>query len=659
MEYSLFKDFVVIFVLAALVIFICQRLRVPTIIGFLVTGVIAGPNGLALVRAAKDVDAVADVGVVLLLFAIGIEFSIRRLTDIKRAVLIGGAVQIIATAIGVMGFYRLPGGSTAALAFVGIIIAMSSPALVLKKLSDRSEINTPHGQAALGILFFQGMCLIPAILLAPLFARGALGSGIMPYLVAGKIVGIMLVVIVGMKWVVPFVLDLAARFKSREFFMMVIIAVCLLMAWAAHQAGLPAGLAAFLAGLVLSETEYGLQAFPGMKPLRAVCAGLFFVTIGMLLNPAIFVQRPGTIITLTLGVVALKIAAGTVAVVALRYPLQNAVLAGLALFQVGEFAFVLSRYGVKYNIFTSQGFQIFLAISAITMAVTPFAMMLAPALGRLIGRLPLPRRLVDGAGVDTGAALPDLSDHLVVIGHGLTGKNLARAARTAGIPYAVIDANLDTVRSARAQGEPAVFGDASHAIVLERARIRTAKVVALTFDDFVTARRVAEQARALNPLCRIIARSHHFDHIQPLREHGVSRVIPEDFEISVLLFASVLSEYQIPRRTVETIVNEVRADEYGVFRNLSRKEIDPDAAVAPEPPALSEVAVTEESGLAGRSMRQLPVGKKQRLHLLALCRDGKITAHPGADTKLATGDILYLVSEDGRRVGPSDLRIEK
>jgi CPA2 family monovalent cation:H+ antiporter-2 len=394
MEIPLLNDIVIIFGLAIAVLFICHRFRVPAVVGFLLTGMFVGPYGFGLVKAVHEVEILAEIGIVLLLFTIGIEFSLKKLLQIRKSVLMGGSLQVSLTFLATFFIARWFGQAFGEAVFIGFLVALSSTAIVLKLIQERAEVDSPHGRTTLGILIFQDIIIVPMILATPLLAgaTGNLGESILVLLAKG--IGIILLVMVSTKWIVPKALYQIARTRNQEIFLLIVVVICLGVAWLTSKAGLSLALGAFLAGLIISESEYSHQALGNILPFRDVFTSFFFVSIGMLLDVGFLFQQPGTIVLITLGVLVLKSIIACFASVLSGFHFRTSILVGLALSQVGEFSFILSRAGVEHGLLAGNIYQMFLAFSVLSMAATPFIITLAPRAADIILRLPLPRRTV-------------------------------------------------------------------------------------------------------------------------------------------------------------------------------------------------------------------------------------------------------------------------
>ncbi|UCG63370.1 MAG: cation:proton antiporter [Deltaproteobacteria bacterium] len=653
MEIPLLKDILIIFGLSIAVVFICHRLRVPAIVGYLLTGVLAGPHGLGLIARVHEVEILAEVGVVLLLFTVGIEFSLRNLLQIKRSVLIGGSFQVLLTLFAGFILAEQFGQTFGESLFIGFLISLSSTAIVLKLLQDRAEIDSPHGQTSLAILIFQDVIIVPMMLFTPLLT-GATGSLSQSFLIlSAKGIGIVLLVFIGARWIVPQLMYQIARTRSRELFLLSIVVICLAVAWLTHRAGLSLALGAFLAGLIISESEYGHQALGSIVPFRDVFTSFFFISIGMLLSVAFVLQRPGLIALIAFAVLTGKAVLAACATMLLGFPLRTTILVGLALCQIGEFSFILSKTGVEHGLLAASIYQLFLAVSVLTMAVTPFIIALAPRITDAALRLPLPRRLRSGlypvAGRSSVANIEYLRDHLIIIGFGLNGRNVARSAKVAGIQHVIIEINPETVRTEKSKGEPIFFGDATQEAVLKHAKIETARVLVAVISDPTATRRIIAMARRLNPKVHVIARSRFLQEMRPLYELGANEVIPEEFETSVEIFTRVLIRYLIPRDEIEKFSAEVRADGYEIFRSASRESTSfSDLELNLPDIEISSFRVSQESAHVGKTLAEIELRKKYGVTLLALRRDSEIFSNPDADTRLRADDVLVLLGQPSK-----------
>ncbi|MEA3417747.1 MAG: cation:proton antiporter [Thermodesulfobacteriota bacterium] len=644
MGIPLLNDVVIIFVLSIAILFICHRLRVPAIVGFFLAGILAGPYGLGLVKAVHEVELLAEVGVVLLLFTIGIELSLEKLLQIKKSVLMGGSIQVLLTFLVTFVIVRQLGQPVGNSIFIGFLISLSSTAIVLKLIQERAEVDSPHGRTALGILIFQDIIIVPMILITPLLAgaTGSAGESILVLIAKG--IGIIGLVIVSAKWIVPQALYQIAQTRSRELFILSIVVICLAVAWITSSAGLSLALGAFLAGLIISESEYSHQALGSILPFRDVFTSFFFVSIGMLLDVGFLFRQPGTIALIALGILVLKSIIACFATVLLGFPFRTSILVGLALSQVGEFSFILSKTGVEHGLLTGNIYQMFLAFSVLSMAATPFIITLAPRLADIILLLPLPKRLISGLYPVPEIKVKIKKDHLIIIGFGVNGRNVARAARLSGIPYVIVEMNPETVKSEQAKGEPIYYGDSTQEVVLQHANIKDARIVVTAINDPAATRRITEIIRRLNQKVHLLVRTRYFQEMKPLYELGANEVIPEEFETSVEIFTRVLAKYLIPKGKIEELVAEIRSDGYEMFRSLYRKSLSVSDLKFQLPDVeISALKVAERSPLVGKSIAEINLRKRFGVTVLAIRRNSQILSNPHADTQFLSDDTLVVL----------------
>ena len=649
MEIPLLNDIEIILGLSVLVLFLFLRIRVPAIVGFLLTGVLAGPYGLRLVEAVHEVEILAEFGVVLLLFTIGLEFSFNRLLQIKKSVLLGGTLQVGLTILAVFSAYYGLGRSVSESVFMGFLFSLSSTAIVLKILQEGADVDSPHGRTALGILIFQDIVIVPMMLFTPLLA-GAADDPVKSLLIlGGKAAVIILLVIVSAKWVVPRLLLQIARTRSAELFLLSIVVLCLTVAWLTHRAGLSLSLGAFLAGLIISESEYSHEAFGKIIPFRDVFTSFFFVSIGMLLDIRVLFADPAFLGWMVLGIFSAKAFIVGITTLVLGYPLRTAILAGVALAQVGEFSFILSKSGIVHGLLKGPAYQQFLAVSVLTMAATPFLIALAPRLVDLCLRLPLPRRIKLGLYAQPSSAVTSVKDHLLIVGFGVNGRNLSRAARAANVPYMIVEMNPDTVRTEKTKGEPIIYGDATQEAVLQHVNIGAARIIVIAIPDASATRQIVNLARKLNPKVHIIARTRFFQEMQPLYGLGANEVIPEEFETSVEIFSRVLQKYLVPRDEIQKFIAEVRSDSYEIFRSIHEEPTAfCDLKLHMPDEEITALRVHQGAPADGKTLVELNLRKDYGVSVLAIRRDRDTLSNPDGDTPIHAGDVIVVLGTPER-----------
>ena len=636
-----------IIVLAATIsiVFVFQKLRLPTIVGFLLAGVIMGPNGLQLITSLSQVETLAEIGVVLLLFSIGLEFSFETIVSVQRRVIWAGLLQVGLTILLVLALTRFFGLSIEIGIFYGFLLSLSSTAIVLRIYNDRREINSIQGRLASGVLLFQDLCIVPMMLLLPVLGQSGKGSLVsIVWAVAKALIALVLIVWAARRFL-PRLLHQVALLRNREIFILFVVLICLGTAWLASESGLSLALGALIAGLVISESELSHQIIADVLPLRDCFSGIFFISIGMLLNLDLLTRDFLTPLMNLLLIVGIKSLLIFAVFWWLYGSIRLAVLLGLSLAQVGEFSFILAKAGINYKLLTPANEQLFLAGSILSMIATPFLIQsvhgLAVGLEAMLGG----SQESTSAG-ETAASENVAQGHVVVVGYGLNGQNLARVLKEVGIPYRVLEMDPDLVRCAKAAGEPIFFGDGTRPEILQQAGIRQARVVVIAISDPAATARVVSQARRSRPDLYIIVRTRYVAEIDHLYRLGANQVIPEEFETSVEIFARVLEEYHVPRNVISLQVDLIRKEHYSTLRGLrlQGKQLDElnQFLVGTTTDIFSIVGA---SPVVGKSLEEVDLRSRCGATVIAVVRAGKSYHNLGADFALAAGDMLVLLGD--------------
>jgi CPA2 family monovalent cation:H+ antiporter-2 len=448
-------------------------------------------------------------------------------------------------------------------------------------------------------------------------------------------------VIISAKWIVPKALYHIAKTGDRELFLLSIVGICFAVAWGTSMAGLSLGLGAFLAGLIISESPYSHQAFGNVLPLKDAFTSFFFISIGMLLDLDYLLQNPGYIILIAIGVMALKALITGFSISLLGLPLRITVLVALALSQIGEFSFILSKVGFDSGLIPLQTYQLFLDVTVITMGATSFIMALSPKVADGILRLPLPEKMKNGSYIRPPPSVEAKKDHLIIVGYGVNGRNVARSARAEGIPYEIVEMDPEIVIFEGKKGEPICYGDAATESVLQHVGVRDAKVMVIAISDPASTRRITELTRRLNPDLYIIARTRYLDEMEPLQNLGANEVIPEEYETSVEIFSRVLERYQVPREKIEGYIAEVRADGYEMFRSLS-KEPYCDVNLDALSDEICTIRVYRDSRAAGRTLAELEF-ENYGITLLAVHRGMETLSNLSKDLRFEIDDVVVML----------------
>ena len=636
-EITILRELIILLAVSLPITFLFHKMRLPALVGFLITGVLIGPHGAAFITETRAVERLAEIGVVLLLFTVGLEFSIADIMRSGRQFLIGGGTQVLLTIAAVTGVALAFHSPLPQAVFFGFLASLSSTAIVLKMYSDRAELDTAHGRLATGILLFQDIAVVPMMLLLPIMGQAAIAGAVTPLSVLrtlGMAILGLVVVFFSARKAVPFLLHQVIRLKNREMFFLLVVLLCLGTAWITYSLGLSLALGAFLAGLIVSESEYSHHIVAEIMPFRDYFSSIFFISIGMLLHIRYFAGHWPLLLALTVLLIAAKTFLVIVTAKALRYPIRSALLAGLGLAQIGEFSFLLAQQGLARGLISGDIFQMFINASILSMLATPFMIHFA---SRLTERLPSP-------AVGEGTEACTLIGHTIIAGYGMNGRNLARTLRATHIPYVILEVNADTIRSARSEGEPIIYGDITRKDVLERAGIACAKVIVFAISDYAAARISVRLARQLNSTIFILVRTRYAAEVEQLYTIGADQVIPEEFETSVEIFSRVLNQYHVPSNVIANQINLIRLEGYKMLRGISLEQENIGRIAALFAGAtVDNYQVQPDSAAAGRTLGELDLRKATGATVVAIARNGKAITNPNPDFKIEVDDILVLL----------------
>ena len=640
-EVGLLRELLILVGLSIPIVALAHRLHIPPLVGFFVVGVVVGPHGVGLIDAPDQIRTLSELGVALLLFAVGLDLSLSHVRRWARSVFAGGGLQVGAT-LGAGALLALVLGVPLRQAvFYGALAAMSSTAIVTKAYADRAELGAPQGRSVISILLFQDLCILPLMLLLPLLAFGGEEwSAAGGQLVRG--LGIMAALVVGGRFVVKWTLDRVVLFRDRDLFTLCVSFFGIGAAVATAAAGFSIAIGAFIAGLIISESEYGLQALSDVLPFRALFSGIFFTSLGMLLDiPALFDQL-ALLLVLTGVVVTLKAAFAAGVVLALGGMLKTALISGLSLAQIGEFSILLAAAGLPLGLFREGDYQLFLSTAVLSMMATPFLIHFA---GPLAERARRWLGAVDPAGAPpAGGELDRLAGHTIIVGYGLAGRYLARVLSAAGITCVVVDQNPELVRQARQDGIAVVFGDGTQHAVLDHVRLRQARVIVFAISSPADERRGAAVARELHRSVRIVVRTRYIRSIDDLMQLGANDVVVEEFEASIELFARALDSYEIPINRIWREVEAVRTEHYGLLRGKAAPDLRLDTLRhLGIHNALELVEVEERAPAIGGSATTLELRRRTGAVQLAVVREGRPIYRRAPDFHYRAGDTVVLV----------------
>jgi monovalent cation:H+ antiporter-2, CPA2 family len=619
---------VVLLAVATVGLVVGRALRLPAIVAYLLAGVLAGPVALGWVERSPAIEQIAELGVALLLFGVGVEFSLDRLRrELPRMLASGGSQVTLTVALTAFGFHAL-GERWPVAVFIGFLVSLSSTAIVFKLYDEAAELDAPQGQAAAGILLFQDLALVPMMLFVHVLAGPA--EGIVPAAATAILTaaGAIAIVLLLARAVLPRALDVVARLRVPELFPLAGLVAAFGTAGVAVRLGLSLPIGTFLAGLALSGSPYAQQVFAEVLPLRDAFVAIFFTSIGLLLERDVLLAAPALVAGL-LGAVAVKAALVAALVALLWRSARLVVLTALALAQIGEFSFVLAHQGAAAGVLTPRLEQAVLAAAILSMAATPFLVRAA-------------RRLAH-----VGAAAPgrgsDLQHHVLVVGYGTTGQAIARVLRETGIAFVAVDMVASNVDAGRHEAIPVRFGDATRRAVLEEMGAARARAAVVTVGDPGATRTIVAILRQLAPRARILVRARRVVDIDELERLGADEVVPSEFETSIELFVRLLTHLGVPRHVARIQESIIRTEHYRALRGLgTTTELLAETKALIAGGILETARVLEGSSACGRTLAELDLRTRTGALVLSVVRGEEPLPTPGPGTRLDAGDFLVL-----------------
>tara|TARA_R100001369_G_scaffold92896_1_gene141085 strand:- start:105520 stop:107523 length:2004 start_codon:yes stop_codon:yes gene_type:complete len=650
MEIPILKDIVIILGLSIFIILLFQKIKVPSLLGFLLAGIIVGPYAFNLISSQHEVELLSEIGIIFLLFIIGIELSLKGMAAIKKIIILGGGLQVGGTILLTTFLANIIGIPLNTAIFIGFLFSLSSTAIVLKILQEKGEVTSPHGRITLAILIFQDIVVVPMMLLTPLLTGQDENIWNTLGILLIKIVGVLILIYLLAIYIVPKIFEVVVKSKNRELFILTTIVFCFSVAWLTSAIGLSLALGAFFAGLIISESDYSHQATANVLPFREIFISFFFISVGSLLNLDFFFNNFIYIILLALAVILLKMLIISITVITLRYPARTMFLTVFSIFQVGEFSLLLSTVGLENGLLPTNIYQYFLAISIITMALTPFLMNYAPKLTYFLLKIPIPkpirRRLINFHNIQlqNHSNIEELKDHLVIIGYGINGRNISKAAKSTNIPYVIVDLEQEPFLEAKKNNEPIVFGDATNPVILKHIHIQEARVVVIAISDPDATKKIIDEVRSYSKTAFIIVRTRYVKEIAENLRLGADEVIPEEFETSIEIFSRVLRKYLIPHDEIQDFINQLRSSDYEMLTTLK---------VGPHTPSYQHLNIPNKdivtlsvqqgaNAVVEKTIEEAEIGKKFGVTILAIRRDNHYLTEISPKTLIKQGDLLYL-----------------
>ena len=569
MDIYLLQNVAMILITAVIVLLIFNKLKLPTMIGLFITGIVIGH----VINDTSMISTLSELGVVFLLFIIGLEFSIEKFSAIKHYALFGGILQVSLTTILVTLLGLGLGLALNSAIFLGFLVAFSSTAIVMKIMQRKHLNHSVQGRVTLGILIFQDIAVIVVILITPLLGGQSIELHTFPELLI-KLIGVAILIVIGAKWFIPLALKDAAKTKNRDLFMLLTLFICMGTTFATSLIGIGPELGAFLAGLLISNTEYSHQTLGYIQPFQDVFMSLFFISIGLMVNLHLFLYNIGIILALTAIILLIKFAATLLTGIVLKLPNKISISIAILLSQIGEFSFVLAREGMTYGLMTQRFFSIFLGVSILTMSVSPFLQKFTPQITKLLSKSSyfqeegelktLPEELTEAQPI---------KDHVILVGMGRVGKQMTKACNQFNVPILAVDMNPIVVEQQQNLGVPIIYGNASNENVLKQLRVTSAQCIVISASTYEGTLNTIDAARRLNPDIHIIVRTKYLKNIEEVIEAGADEVIPKEFETSILMFTRIMDYYNKDMDEIADAVNDLRSDNYDAFRSVSSEDV--------------------------------------------------------------------------------------
>ena len=627
--------------------YLANRLKQPVLLGYLLGGMMVGPTGLKLISLDNNIETLSHVGVALLLFTLGIEFSIKELLKVRTIAFGGGSLQIILTILlgGGLAYWTGWVDTVPQAVFLGAVLSLSSTAVVLKSLVEGNEVQTSHGQIMLAILVVQDLGLGLMLAVLPVLTQPASAIGLALLSAVLKALLFIAGSIVAGIWVIPVLVRSLARTGSQELFSLGILALCLGIALITSAIGLSIEMGAFVAGLMISNVEYADNALDRVLPLRDVFATLFFASIGVLIDPGFLLANLGTLLGLVTVTLLGKAAIVTGIVKLFGYPLKTALKVGIGINQIGEFSFVLAGVAVSEGLLTQQLYGLTVGTTAATLLITPFLLKATPYLLIWLERLPVFNDLLQfDQPLQFVGNEDSLRDHIVVVGFGRVGQTLVRMLYFQGHQILVIDNDEAALQTLREREIPYLYGDAASPTVLEKANLPAAKSMAIALPDPMTTRLTLNRSLSLAPELDITVRAHNKDEIEVLYQLGAQEVVQPEFEASLEMGAHMLLKLGDSAYAVTQIVNRYRSSRY---RDIlpERSEYWGAANLEAAIQGLERhwYVIDRSSALAGKSLAQSNIRRLSGATVMAIERDRQLLRYPAGETGLAAGDRLLVV----------------
>jgi CPA2 family monovalent cation:H+ antiporter-2 len=558
----------IILITAVVILLIFNKLKLPSMIGLFLTGIVLGQ----FITSTSLITEISELGVIFLLFIIGLEFSIEKFSSIKHYAIVGGLLQVVITTLLVMLLSLCAMPLNRAI-FLGFLVCFSSTAIVMKLIQKKQLTHTLQGRVTLGILIFQDIAVILVLLLTPLLGGESINLALLPQILT-KLVALVLIILVVGLFIVPRALKEAAKTKNRDLFMLLVLFICLGTTFGTSAIGISPELGAFIAGLIISNTDYAHQTLGYIQPFQDVFMSIFLISIGLMIDVNYFIQNILLIVAFSIVVLLLKFVATLITGEVLKIPIRTTIAISILLSQIGEFSFVLAGVGITHGLLTNELFTMFLAVSIITMSSTPFLQNITPRIVDLFKRIPYFQVDEEVSMIKEEEVQSQiLENHVIIVGFGVNGKNLSRACYHYHIPYVIVDLNPLIVEKEKALGLPIIYGNASNESVLKELKINDANCIIIATSNYESTLTTIDAARRLNPDIHIIVRTRYLKNVDEVYAAGADVVIPEEFETSIVIFTKLMDYYNKDVDEITDTIDTLRSDNYYEFRSVAPDEL--------------------------------------------------------------------------------------
>lgn len=638
-------DIIIIVVAALIGALIAQKIKQPLILGYILAGIVVGPHtGGVTVGGIHEIELLAEIGVALLLFALGLEFSLSELKPVRRIALFGTPIQIVLTMAVGYGIGRYLGWSPVGSLWMGALISLSSTMVILKTLMGHGLIGTLSSRVMIGMLIVQDLAVIPMLIILPKLSSP---DGFLPLLAIAilKSLAFLAVMLYLGRKLLPILLGRVASWNSRELFILSVTAIGLGIGYATYLVGLSFAFGAFVAGMVLSESDYGHQALGEIIPLRDIFGLLFFTSVGMLLDPDFLVANWLTVFSLVLVIALCKGAIFYALAILFGYINIVPMAVGLGLFQVGEFAFVLARVGLESKALTADMYSLILSISVVSMFITPFVSALTTPLYKLKKQLfhyePLQTENIPQAG---------LQDHVIIAGGGRVGQHIAQVLTQLELPFVIIELNHQRMLECKTAGFPVIYGDMGQATVLETSNILKSRLLLITIPSVVTALSIIQQAHRLHPQTHIIARAEGVAQAQALYDKGVYMAVLPEMEAGLEIARQTLFHLEIPAAVIQQYTDGVRQQLYApIYKSSRDQQLLAKLNNIKNMLEISWITLTSESPLIAHTIKDTAVRTQTGASIVGILHNDTFHPNPTVDYSFAAGDMVAVVGNQEER----------